>query len=136
MRVKKNTGAHELQIASNDREHLEHIGAVIGEKYDLRKVSQGANTYVISFCSVEMYRDIEHHGGSPRKSRIIGFPDVPAELLPHFVRGVVDGDGTLAWNGDRPVLQVYSGSTLFLGGLNQGGGASDRHSSTGTAAEP
>jgi hypothetical protein len=117
MRIKSNTGAHEIEIASNDRDHLETIAQTIGEKYFLRKVSLLSNTYVISFCSKEMYQDIEGHGGTPRKSRIIGFPDVPAALLPHFVRGVVDGDGTLAWNGDRPILQVYSGSPQFLNGL-------------------
>ena len=42
---------------------------------------------------------------------------MPHELLPHFIRGVVDGDGTLAWNGDRPILQIYSGSPRFLNGL-------------------
>ncbi len=114
MRIKANTGAHEILIASNDRDHLEAIGQLVGENYYLQKVSTQSNTYVISFCSKEMYQDIEKHGGTPRKSRTIGFPTVPPELLPHFVRGVVDGDGTLAWNGDRPVLQVYSGSKPFL----------------------
>jgi len=117
MRIKSNTGAHEIEIASNDRDHLETIAQIIGGKFYLRKVSPQANTYVISFCSIEMYRDIERLGGTPRKSRTIGFPNVPADLLPHFVRDVVDGDGTLAWNGDRPIIQVYSGSHKFLYGL-------------------
>lgn len=68
----------------------------------------------MAFCSKEMYQDIEAHGGTPRKSRTIGFPEVPSELLPHFVRGVVDGDGTLSWNAGKPILQVYSGSRQFL----------------------
>ncbi len=114
MRVKRNTGAHEIQIASNDRDHLENIARIISGKYSLRKVSLLSNTYVIAFCSKEMYQDIMTLGGSPRKSRTIGFPDVPSELLPHFVRGVVDGDGTLSWNGDRPVLHIYSGSRQLL----------------------
>ncbi len=41
-------------------------------------------------------------------------PVVPSELLSHFVRGFVDGDGTLSWNGDRPILQIYSASSNFL----------------------
>lgn len=117
MRIKRNTGAHEIEIASNDRDHLETIAQVIGGKYTLRKVAEDANCYKIVFCSKEMYQDITTLGGSPRKSRVIGFPDVPSELLPHFIRGVVDGDGTLSWNGDRPILQVYSGSQQFLNGL-------------------
>jgi hypothetical protein len=114
MRVKRNTSAHEIQIASNDRDHLELIARTIGGKYDLRKVSLLSNTYVVAFCSKEMYQDILVHGGTPRKSRTIRFPYVPNDLLPHFVRGVVDGDGTLTWNGDRPVVQIYSGSVEFL----------------------
>lgn len=117
MRVKNNTGAYEIEIASNDRDHLVTVARAIGGNFHLRKVAEEGNTFKIVFCSLEMYRDIEHLGGSPRKSRTIGFPNVPAELLPHFVRGVVDGDGTLAWNGDRPILQIYSGSTAFLNGL-------------------
>jgi len=114
MRVKSDTGAHLVEIASNDREHLEKIARAIGGRRYLRKVSLLSNTYVISFCSKEMYQDIKAHGGTPRKSRTIGFPNVPLDLLPHFVRGVVDGDGTLSWNGDRPVLHIYTGSPQFL----------------------
>ena len=114
MRIKRNTGAHTIEIASNDLDHLEEIARQIGGNYDLRKVSLLSNTYSVAFCSKEMYQDLEALGGTPRKSRTIGFPTVPTELLPHFVRGVIDGDGTLAWNGDRPVLQIYSGSHQFL----------------------
>lgn len=116
MRIKSH-GAHEIEIASNDRDHLITIAQIVGGNYNLRKVSEQSQCYKIIFCSVEMYQDILAHGGTPRKSRTIGFPFLPTELLPHFVRGVVDGDGTLAWNGDRPIIQVYSGSPLFLHGL-------------------
>lgn len=116
MRVKTH-GAHEIEIASNDREHLVHVAECIGGNYHVRPVAKGSNTYKITFCSVEMYLDIQRLGGSPRKSRTISFPDIPTALLPHFVRGVVDGDGTLSWNGDRPVVHIYSGSTKFLDNL-------------------
>lgn len=113
MRIKSH-GAHEIEIASNDRDHLITIAQVIGGNYNLRKVSEQSQCYKIIFCSVEMYQDILAHGGTSRKSMTIGFPYVPRELLPHFVRGVVDGDGTLAWNGDRPIVHIYSGSLQFL----------------------
>lgn len=116
MRIKSH-GAHEIEIASNDLEHLETIAQVIGEKYFLRRVASTSNTYVISFCSKEMYQDLQKLGGTPRKSRTISCPNVPAELLPHFVRGVVDGDGTLGWNGDRPIIHIYSGSENFINNL-------------------
>lgn len=116
MRVKKH-GAYEIEISSNDRIHLEQLASVIGGRIQLRKVSHTSQCYKIVFCSVEMYNDILAHGGTPSKSKTIGFPRIPNDLLAHFVRGVVDGDGTLSWNGDRPILQVYSGSSLFLEGF-------------------
>lgn len=114
MRIKSSTGGHEIEIASNDRDHLETMAQAIGDKYWTRKVSLVSTCYAITFCSKEMYQDLLALGGTSHKSRTIGFPNVPAELLPHFVRGVIDGDGTLSWNGDRPILQIYSGSPQFL----------------------
>ena len=89
MRIKTH-GAHEFEIASNDRDHLETIARIIGGNYSLRKVSEDSQCYKITFCSKEMYQDILAHGGTPHKSRTIGFPYVPPDLLPHFVRGIVD----------------------------------------------
>ncbi|MBC8161685.1 MAG: hypothetical protein H7Z42_10750 [Roseiflexaceae bacterium] len=114
MRIKNDTGAHLIEIASNDYDHLVVIAQAISGNYSLRKVAVTSNTYLISFCSKEMYQDVLAHGGTPRKSRTIDFPYVPDELLAHFVRGVIDGDGTLTWNGDRPILQIYSGSPKMI----------------------
>lgn len=119
MRIKRNTTAHEIQIASNDYDHLVSIGQAIGGKHHLRKVSITSNTYVICFCSVQTYQDILAHGGTPHKSRTISFPFIPDGLVPHFVRGVIDGDGTLGWNGDRPIVHIYSGSPKFLEALGE-----------------
>ena len=55
MRIKSNTGAHEFEIASNDREHLEIIAQTIGGNYGLRKVSRVPNAtkspFVASRCT-------------------------------------------------------------------------------------
>ena len=114
MRHRTDTGAHLIEFASNDREHLENIARTVHEAPNLRKISGTMNCYEIEFCSKEMYNDLLALGGMPNKSNVIGFPSVPTEHLVHFVRGFVDGDGTLAWNGDRPVLQIYSGSKQLL----------------------
>lgn len=114
MRVKRSSTAHIIEFASVDREHLELIGSAVGQTYDLRKIKANADCYGMEFCSKEMYHDLLALGGMPNKSNVIGFPTVPTELLAHFVRGFVDGDGTLAWNDDRPILQIYSGSKHLL----------------------
>jgi hypothetical protein len=114
MYVHPNTGGHIIEIASVDQDHLQMIADHIGGKYAYRRVRQHSDCYEIVYCNKPMYSDLLELGGTPHKSRTIGFPQVPDPLLPHFVRGVIDGDGTLAWNGDRPIVQIYSGSPDFL----------------------
>jgi hypothetical protein len=114
MRIRSDTGAHIIEIASNDHVHLRVMADLVGISYEFRRVSMLSECREIRFCSKEMYTDLLTLGGMPNKSNVIGFPSIPPELLVHFVRGFVDGDGTLAWNGDRPVLQIYSGSKQLL----------------------
>jgi hypothetical protein len=114
MRHRKDTGAHLIEFASVDRPHLEAIARTIGYLPSVRKVAYSGECYQIEYCNKSMYEDLLALGGMPNKSNVIGFPSIPDEFLVHFVRGFVDGDGTLAWNGDRPILQIYSGSKQLL----------------------
>ncbi len=119
MYIKPSTTAHEVKFASNDRSHLELIANIIGESQHTRRVTKNSNCYDMTYCSKEMYYDLLALGGTPRKSHTTTMPNVPVDLVPHFVRGLVDGDGTLVWNGDRPVIQIYSASSMLLSGLGQ-----------------
>lgn len=119
MYIKPSTTAHEVKFASKDREHLEIIANIIGESHHTRPVTKGSDCYDMTYCSKEMYYDLIAHGGTPRKSHTMGMPQVSSKLLAHFARGFVDGDGTLVWNGDRPVIQIYSASAKFLIGISQ-----------------
>lgn len=42
-----------------------------------------------------LYNDLKNHGCIPQKSLIIKFPTISDELVPHFIRGYFDGDGTV-----------------------------------------
>lgn len=119
MYIKPCTTAHEIEFASIDREHLELIAQTIGTTYHMRLVAKTTNCYEITYCSKEMYYDLLSLGGTPRKSRTATMPVVPPDLLSHFIRGFVDGDGTLCWNGDRPVVQIYSASSNLLTTMGQ-----------------
>lgn len=114
MYIKPGTKAHEVEFASIDRGHLESIASIIGGNSLIRKVDANGQCYELTYCSKEMYRDLQAHGGTPHKSRTLVFPYIPSELLPHYVRGFADGDGTLSWNEGKPILQLYSASPRFL----------------------
>lgn len=50
----------------------------------------------LTITSKQMCQDLIFHGCVPRKSLILEFPKtVSNELLPHFVRGFFDGDGSI-----------------------------------------
>jgi hypothetical protein len=46
----------------------------------------------------QIWHDLYRLGGRPAKSLIAEVPFVPQELVHHFVRGFVDGDGCLYWD--------------------------------------
>jgi len=73
----------------------------------------------ITVSSVRIVRLLaERYGIHPNKSKTMLFPEVPPVLLPHFVRGLWDSDGSLAWNnqrGRRYLLAIYaSASRAFV----------------------
>lgn len=52
----------------------------------------------------------------PRKSLVVNCPNIEAPLIPHFLRGVIDGDGTIQ-KGKKPRIAIYSGSKKFTDGI-------------------
>lgn len=68
-----------------------------------------------------MYQDLINLGCIPEKSMIIRIPAIPLNLMPHFIRGYFDGDGTVGvyknsnkWNTYTLRSGFCSGSQEFL----------------------
>jgi hypothetical protein len=56
------------------------------------------------------YQWLEQAGLTPRKSLTLGSLQVPEHLLPHLVRGLLDGDGSIidkVWRGDTTRRSDY-----------------------------
>lgn len=79
--------------------------------------------YKVKCTSKKMYADLADKGVVERKSNILRFPtdSVPEELIPHFVRGYFDGDGSVGvyknisgGNWKRLHVSITSGSLEFL----------------------
>lgn len=63
------------------------------------KVLRTPTCHVVHVSSILMVRFLrERFGVVPAKSRVMTFPMIPPLLLPHFIRGLWDSDGSLAWN--------------------------------------
>ena len=62
--------------------------------------------YSLQIYSEKMFNDLIDKGLSPNKSLTIKFPTfIDKELMPHFIRGLFDGDGCI-WNGKRKKMLV------------------------------
>ncbi len=61
---------------------------------------------------------IEQHGILPNKSnRNPSAPMVPSDMMPHFARGVLDGDGSVVLDGRYRPNVIYVGTHVFISDL-------------------
>jgi len=107
-----------VSIGSKDVGHLEALRGIIGVG-KLTRIT-GSDVFKLVICRKEMFDDLLRLGGTERKSLTLAWPEVPVEYLAHFVRGYVDGDGSLTWN--RPGNSVLpmvtaAGTRAFLTGM-------------------
>lgn len=106
-------------IAQKEREILEHIRDAMGANFPIkhRINTHGGNIYSLRVSRKEIVEDLRRLGVTERKSLTVRFPAIPDEYLPHFLRGVIDGDGWVHPKGY--VINITTGSTDFAEGLRQ-----------------
>lgn len=68
--------------------------------------SNGNKKFTLAIVSNKLSSALSKIGGTPRKSLTLEFPKfISSELMPHFIRGYFDGDGSV-WNGKRKKMIV------------------------------
>lgn len=89
---------YKISFSSNDYAHLEDIKKAVGSNtklYREKKDGEYINCYDLCLYSKKIFFDIMKLGGKTRKSNTLEFPEIPRNLLPDFIRGYFDGDGSL-----------------------------------------
>lgn len=73
-----------------------------------------------SVVNKHLWETLNNYGCTPRKSLTLKFPDISIfsskSLVRHFIRGYIDGDGSIMVN--KPILDIL-GTTSFLNSLQQ-----------------
>lgn len=91
-------GRH-ITIVSKDRGHLEKLNCRFKIGVKIRHKCSGFNPnglyYQITFGGVAFYRWLEVIGLMPRKSKKVGDLVIPKKYFADFLRGHLDGDGTI-----------------------------------------
>lgn len=99
-----------INLQKNDMDILQKISKIIKftgklhykdySKYKIknRDTSNWKNQYILRFTSERICIKLTELGCPPKKSLILKFPTIdiiPINLMRHFIRGYMDGDGTI-----------------------------------------
>ena len=117
-----------IDITSKHQDFLETIKNTLGLKNKVGTKHRGEGTgeyYRIQIANKNLYEFLLSIGLTPNKSLSLGELKIPLEWVSDFVRGVIDGDGSIRkWahssNGrEQWSLRIYSASSVFIRWLSQ-----------------
>lgn len=110
----------ELFLKEDDVEHLKEYRKFLGleEKPLFKKEKDGKIGYRFEFSSYVVKNQLIKLGCLPQKTHILKFPteeQVPRNLIHHFIRGYMDGDGCIYVSNNKISLEIL-GTYDFLEG--------------------
>lgn len=111
----KTNGSYYISYASKDYDLAVKVLRVLGSQRE--PYSNKDNVYRVRFSSKYMYNRLMELGGSPTKSLTVSFPAVPSNMLSHFLRGNLDGDGHISLKKNYYPLAGFTGNFNFLTGI-------------------
>jgi len=119
--VEHANGYHCLNITSKDLSWLQQLQRTLQAE---QKIGIKRRAYQLQIRNQILYRSLLDLGLTPRKSKTLQLPSVPADVFPDFVRGYFDGDGcVMVWRekrwqrGWQLRTTFSSGSSVLLEGL-------------------
>lgn len=92
-----------ITLADKDIYMLEMIAEKLNFTGNIRQEVRDRST--ISFCSKEMVNDLSKYGVVQNKTKTSFIPNIPEDLIRHFLRGYFDGDGYV---GERQAVLVVA----------------------------
>ena len=106
-----NKQLHSIYFSQKGERILRLIAKYMEADYVLAATGPTKITPTLIINSKEIKKDLENMGIISNKSLTVPFPNVPEEYLASFVRGVIDGDGSVGKEGYT--MHVTSGSLNF-----------------------
>ena len=110
-----NKSTHSIYFSQKDERILKLIATYMAADYILMPFGKTKTTPTIVINSKEIKNDLEQIGITSNKSLTLKFPPVPEIYMPAFIRGVIDGDGTVDKKGYR--MNITTASKSFAHSL-------------------
>ncbi len=105
----------ELTLKEGDKEHVEKFARFISPTAEV-KYRASTKSYRVSICSTKICNDLIALGVTPKKSLTLQFcKQVPEHLMHHYIRGYIDGDGSIGlYNKSKDAYFGVIGTEDFL----------------------
>lgn len=110
-----------IALSIKDKKHLEKFNNCLDSNYPIHEYkTSGGYKKGNGYCRLEVKsdkikQDLIKHGVVPNKTNILEPPNIKRDLIKHFIRGYLDGDGCI-WVGNKnnpKLLERYN--IEFLG---------------------
>ena len=122
----------QVKLARKDREHLVTLQGALGARRPIRDFDQEsfgkiAPVSMLAVSSQQVADALISHGIIRKKTDVLKPWGGPSDLMPHYWRGLVDGDGHITINergiftglvGSRPVTETYAAWVNSFCGTN------------------
>lgn len=92
VRARHKTHQFVLSVASKDKEHLEKLRDAIGSTHQIHPTKRGVFQLIVT--SYRLCKRLEALGITQRKSHTLKPPKLSRALWWHWLRGLIDGDGS------------------------------------------
>jgi hypothetical protein len=103
-----------ITFVTKDLAHLQLIQRTMQSEQAIYARSDGCSS--LTMGSKQLWHDLFNLGGLPAKSLIVDMPYIPQDVVRHFIRGFIDGDGSLYWETvprKRPMLSILGGISFL-----------------------
>ncbi len=116
----KHERSYRVSFSSKDLVHLEHIKRVMDSDAKIYRFHRNGvlqDSYYLTLHSKGLHNSLSSLGGMRSNSTNLTFPSVPTDLLPDFIRGYFDGDGSVhyvtykATKNDKMYTEIRSNFT-------------------------
>ena len=98
-------------VQISDIDILEKIKKELKSGHTISKVRNAA---YLSISSQELVDDLKRLGITYKKSLNEQWPDVPAQFIRDFIRGIIDGDGSIHFNKrNHPTMSLCGGNVTL-----------------------
>lgn len=90
-----------ITLSSNDRLHLVKLSLDLKSNYPINdycnntSYKKDTKSSRLLISNNKIVEDLKKHGVCENKTNILTAPDIPENLIPHFIRGYLDGDGCI-----------------------------------------